>query len=254
MSQKQRVDYGVDAPGLVSFFLLAGIAALFLFSATYFGPLASVSFISFIRVTCGVVCVYLVGMGCLMLFWSKFIKIRVRDNILDHIQWRGDEQVLDIGCGRGLMMIGAAKKVTTGKSTGIDLWLARDQSANSASAALQNALLEGVNKNVEVQTADMRSLPFQDGSFDIILSHWAVHNLENKADRNLTLQEINRVLRPGGKLILADIENRDSYMEQLKKLGFKNCRMDFQRLTDFILGVVSFGNFRPTIIFAEKPD
>jgi cyclopropane fatty-acyl-phospholipid synthase-like methyltransferase len=43
---------------------------------------------------------------------------------------RGDETVLDVGYGRGLHLIGAAKRLTTGKAPGVDIWQAEDLSGN----------------------------------------------------------------------------------------------------------------------------
>ena len=45
------------------------------------------------------------------------------------IPWRGNETVLDVGTGRGLLMIGAARRLTTGISVGIDIWSAKDPRA-----------------------------------------------------------------------------------------------------------------------------
>ena len=87
---------------------------------------------------------------------------------------------MDIGCGRGLMLIGAAKRLTTGKAVGIDLWKAEDQSNNKPDETIKNARLEGVADRIEVQTSDMRSLGFGDASFDVVVSHWAVHNVSER--------------------------------------------------------------------------
>ena len=97
---------------------------------------------------------------------SKFGKVRERERLLDLLTWKGGERVLDVGCGRGLLLIGAAKRLTTGTAAGIDLWQQEDLSDNRPEATLENARLEGVANRVEVHTADMRELPFPDGSFD----------------------------------------------------------------------------------------
>lgn len=44
------------------------------------------------------------GMGCGMLYWSRVEKIHRREQLLDLHSWRGDESVLDVGCGRGLRL------------------------------------------------------------------------------------------------------------------------------------------------------
>jgi arsenite methyltransferase len=78
----------------------------------------------------------------LMVVYSRYGKFRHRDLMLQRVKWRGDEAVLDVGTGRGLMMIGAAKKLTTGKSVGIDIWSSKDLSGNSMQATLRNAAIE----------------------------------------------------------------------------------------------------------------
>ena len=67
------------------------------------------------------------AMGFWMIWTSKVGKVREREALLDRITWSGTERVLDAGCGRGLMLIGAAKRLTTGKATGIDIWQGEDR-------------------------------------------------------------------------------------------------------------------------------
>jgi arsenite methyltransferase len=249
----KKPNYGIDAPGLVRFFFIAGVVTGTACFITIYALLNHQLWAYLIKVILGILSAYLIGMGCLMVYWSKVAKIEERDLVLDQIQWKGNEHVLDVGCGRGLMLIGAARRLTSGRAIGIDIWSAKDQSSNSPDGALDNARIEGVLEKVEIQTADMRSLPFADHSFDVIVSHWVVHNLEGEADRSLSLSEMARVLRPGGSIILCDIENRDAYVERLKALGLTDCRMVFQPFKDAVLGGVSFGSFRPTAIYARQP-
>jgi arsenite methyltransferase len=249
----EKADYGIDAPGLVRFFFVGGATAAILYFLISLLIASHPTWTFIAHVILGIAAIYLTGMGCLMLYWSKTVKVRGRESVLDQTSWRGDEHVLDVGCGRGLMLIGAAQRLTTGRAIGIDIWQAKDQSANAPEGALNNARIEGVLEKVEIQTADMRSLPFADHSFDVIVSHWVVHNLGNKTDRDLSLSEMARVLRPGGNLILCDIENRDAYLERLSALGLTNLLVKFNPIIDTILGIISVGSFRPTAIFACKP-
>src|SRR5439155_13314827 len=99
---------------------------------------------------------------------SKVGKLRFREKLLSEIPWRGDEQVLDVGCGHGLMLIGAAKRLKTGKAIGVDLWQKEDQAGNSREATWENIALENVAERVELKDGDARQLPFADGSFDVV--------------------------------------------------------------------------------------
>jgi arsenite methyltransferase len=106
------------------------------------------------------------------------------------------ETVLDIGCGAGTDLLLAARRVgPSGHAIGIDMTeTMRDRARASAVAA-------GLT-NVEVHRADATTLPLPDASVDVIISN-GVLNLVPEKDK--AFAEIRRVLRPGGRLQLADI-------------------------------------------------
>jgi ubiquinone/menaquinone biosynthesis C-methylase UbiE len=108
-----------------------------------------------------------------------------------------------MGCGRGAVLIAAARRLPQGRAVGVDLWT-KDQSGNRLEATLANAAAAGVADRVEVQTADMTDLPFADGSFDVVTSAMAIHNIRPPEGRYRAVDEAIRVLRPGGQLLLAD--------------------------------------------------
>ena len=248
----KKLDYGIDAPGLVRLFFLAGSVTALLLAVVFFLTPEGGAWTSTAKAGFFIATIYLVGMGCLMLYWSTVTKVSQRERTLDLVPWRGDEHVLDVGCGRGLMLVGAALRLNTGRAVGIDVWNAADQSSNGPQGAIDNARVAGVADKIEVQTADMRTLPFGDRTFHVVVSHWVVHNLESQADRDKALAEMTRVLRPGGYLILCDIEHRDAYAARLRELGLDHCRIIFSPIVDAVLATVSFGSFRPSTIFAQS--
>lgn len=67
----------------------------------------------------------------------------------------------------------------------------------------RNAQAGGVADRVELHTADMTQLPFPDDSFDIVTSALAVHNIPTASGRRRALDAAIRVLRPGGRLLMA---------------------------------------------------
>ena len=142
--------------------------------------------------------------------------------ILDRLHLRGDERVLDMGCGRGAVLTAVARRLTTGRVTGIDIWSTHDQSGNAKDVTGQNASLEGVADRVEIETGDMRALPFKDASFDLVVSSLAIHNIRKDADRRQAVAEGFRVLRPGGRMVLADIRATATYEDALRTLGASN--------------------------------
>jgi arsenite methyltransferase len=78
---------------------------------------------------------------------------------------------------------------------------------------------------VAIETGDMRALPFADGSFDLIVSSLAIHNIRSNADRRRAIAEGYRVLAPGGRLVIADIRATRVYERELHQRG----AMDIQR-------------------------
>jgi arsenite methyltransferase len=72
---------------------------------------------------------------------------------------------------------------------------------------------------VEIETGDMRALPFTDASFDLIVSSLAIHNIRKDVDRRQAVAEGFRVLKPGGRMVLADIRATATYADALRTLG-----------------------------------
>jgi ubiquinone/menaquinone biosynthesis C-methylase UbiE len=105
---------------------------------------------------------------------------------------------------------------------GVDLWRKVDQSGNSAEATRRNAVAEGVAERVELHTAAMTALPFEDDSFDVVVSSLAVHNISGREGRQKAISEAVRVLRPGGRLLIADVRATRQYQTQLVQLGMSD--------------------------------
>jgi cyclopropane fatty-acyl-phospholipid synthase-like methyltransferase len=186
-----------------------------------------------------------------MIWSSRVGKLRERERLLDSLTWRGDEQVLDLGCGRGLMLIGAARRLRTGRAIGVDLWHVEDLGGNSAAAARANAAIEGVADRVTLETADMRALPLANASVDVVLSQAAVHNIAEAAGRRQALEEVARVLRPGGTVLLADIRHLDEYAEVLRGQGF-TAEVEGSALGRGLLALVTFGALRPGVLRGRR--
>ncbi len=218
---RRKPDYGIDAPGLLRGCLLVGIALIvggeaLCFSCLKWSPRLC-NGICHVMVYGGILLVF---KGAVMFWSSKAGKLRLRDRMLGSIVWRGDESVLDVGCGHGLLLIGAAKRLTAGRATGVDIWSQVDQAKNSADATLENARREGVSDRVAVKNSDARQLPFQDDAFDVVLSSFTLHNISGAGEREKAVREIARVLRPGGRLAIADILFTGQYEQTLRKLGW----------------------------------
>lgn len=230
----KQPDYGIDAPGFVrNLFLLS---VFFLGSAMIKPGMNRVFFITLL--TFGFLCL---AEGLLMLLYAKKGKFFNRDRILDLIQWSGDEQVLDVGTGSGLLAVGAARRLNAGKAIGIDIWSNEDLSENSAGKALANAQLENVGNKVDIRQGNILATDFPGDHFDVVVSNLCLHNVGKKAHRELACREIHRILKKNGTAIIADLAHCTEYLNAFQRLG-----MSVQK-------VGTFFPFQPlTIIKAVK--
>lgn len=190
------------------------------------------------------------AMGAWMLYDSKIGKAREREQFLDMIAWRGDERVLDVGCGLGLFLIGAAKRLSTGRAVGIDKWQQEDLSDNNAAGTLHNAVIEGVADKVEVHTGDARQLPFDDASFDVVLSSMALHNIYNAGERHTAVREIARVLKPGGHVLIVDVRHIRQYAATLRDAGLD--AQGVQGIISYLLTAITFGSIQFGYVIGSK--
>jgi arsenite methyltransferase len=74
------------------------------------------------------------------------------------------------------MLIAAAKRLTSGRAVGVDLWQTENQSGNCREATLRDCQIEQVADRVTLKDGDARKLELADGSFDVILSSWAIQD------------------------------------------------------------------------------
>jgi SAM-dependent methyltransferase len=207
-----RAHYGIDAPYVLAVFGLIGVTAVVT------GVLASATWLI------GVGVVFLLEVA-VYLHTTLRGKFRLWERLLDELALSGDEQVLDLGCGRGAVLLAAARRLPRGTAEGVDLWRSVDQSGNGELITRRNAEAEGVGERIDLHTADMRNLPLPDGGFDVVLSSLAIHNLPADADRTKVLDEVVRVLRPGGRLVLADLRYVRRYAGSLREAGLANVRV-----------------------------
>jgi ubiquinone/menaquinone biosynthesis C-methylase UbiE len=225
-------DYGLDAPPIVHSMFSRGAwtfgigLAMFLINRSEY-PQPAWSLFSAL----GSIGLVFLAVGAFMVWSSRVAKLKLRDELIDSLALKGDEKILDVGCGRGLLLIGAAKRLsisqgggkagskTAGKATGIDIWSDQDLSGNSADATKQNAKLEGVSDRVRVETGDARKLVYPDANYDVVMSSLAIHNIPEREERQQAIAEMWRVLKPGGKLLIFDILKTGEYARVLRERG-----------------------------------
>jgi arsenite methyltransferase len=242
--QPEKPDYGIDAPAVMRNLFIIGAASALL---AIFGPASfhfghvTVKLTSMFGWTGG----FLLAEACLFLLYVKVGKFRHRDFILNMHPWRGDEQVLDVGCGRGLLLAGAAKRLdSTGHATGIDIWSNVDMGGNSEAATLHNLTLEGITDRCTLVSQSAGEMTFPDNTFDVIVSNLCIHNIYDKPTRLGALHQIVRVLKPGGIALISDYKRTGEYAAEFQQAGLQVERKRGSFLT----------TFPPlTVVIARKP-
>jgi SAM-dependent methyltransferase len=215
----QRPDYGIDAPNVIRNLLVGCAVCVVLALAVRSVTIARLRFEFYPGLLYSAVALGLPGV--LMLVYAKVGKFRHRDRILAKVAWTGAETALDVGAGRGLLLIGAAKRLTTGRATGIDIWNAEDLSGNGPEALLRNIALEGVGEKATVKSEDARAMSFPDGAFDVALSNLCLHNIYEQPGRTKACREIARVLKPSGIAVISDYKHMREYQAEFAKAGLR---------------------------------
>jgi len=219
-SSAEKPNYGnwvstrlIYAPGVVSlvfwglaiiFPLLIVIAVLFLFIALYF---------AYAR--------YLFSPQ------GRNVQDQVRGLVLSNLNWNGEGQILDIGCGSASLTIELAKKYKGARVIGIDYW--GEQWEYSKKVCEKNAEIEGVAERVTFQKASAAVLPFDDDSFDAVVSNLVFHEVSGVKDKKELIREALRVVRKDGKFVFQDLflwkqiyGEPDELIETVQSWGIKN--------------------------------
>jgi SAM-dependent methyltransferase len=209
----RRGRYGIDG----------GFAALAVFGVTRAGLAGTVAWAArhrrpAVAVLAAVGGAAAAGSAASYLYSTGPGKRAIWAQLLDELGLRGDEHVLDVGCGRGAVLMLAAQRLPAGRAVGADVWRRRDQSGNSRAAAERNAVAEGVRGRVELVHADARDLPFASASFDLVVASLAISNIRDAGGRARALREAARVLRPGGRLRIVD-DGAGRYAAVLRDAG-----------------------------------
>lgn len=181
-----------------------------------------------------------VGIAYIVLY-QKVFKVKQRgDNwfrVAEVLQLKGNENVLDVGCGTGRVSISLAKKLRSGKVTGIDIF--GGVSGKSPETASRNAKAEGVDDRVNFRYGNALRIPFEDGTFDLVTMGSVLHELHNEKDKETALHEVYRVLKPGGKFVTIEIlrnkklalsvlpfalvwKPKDYWTQLIQRAGFEN--------------------------------
>jgi ubiquinone/menaquinone biosynthesis C-methylase UbiE len=199
--------YGFVAWKYFASVAVIGFAGLALVLVTFLFPLSfSVGWI--LRLVGAPIAFVGLYIGAAYIFlYEKAFKARHRgDNwsrIADFSRLKGNENVLDVGCGTGRVSISIAKKLSNGRVTGIDIF--EGVSGKSPDTAIKNAKAEGVADKVDFGYGNTLKLPFENETFDLVSMGSVLHELHTEKDKEKALREVYRVLKPGGRFATVEI-------------------------------------------------
>jgi ubiquinone/menaquinone biosynthesis C-methylase UbiE len=201
--RSEKPKYGLYAIKIVAIlFSVIEIIGLLLLSVGYF------VFNNTYLTICGgliiVFGVYMVVAHFLSLYVFGGVDGARFDRIAKLLELEGNEQVLDVGSGTGRTAVQVAKRLTTGRLVGIDVWDTMELRGNSPERAYKNAEIEGVRDKVEFKFGNVLEMSFGDDVFGIVTCSSVLNNLPGEKNRIKALKEILRVLEAGGKCMLLE--------------------------------------------------
>ena len=213
MATGQHADYGLDSPYVPVF--LCGLGSVFI----VVGVVMAVTTSAWPTLALVAVGLFMLLSGTSFLYTTRRGKLSVWTELLGALPFAGRETVIDLGCGRGAVLVRAARSVPRGLAVGVDIWRRVDQTGNNAGATSRNLAIEGVGQRARLCTADMRALPFANGIVDVVVSSLAIHNIPDARGRRQAIQEAYRTLRLGGRFLIADFRATSEHIETLRALG-----------------------------------
>jgi ubiquinone/menaquinone biosynthesis C-methylase UbiE len=120
---------------------------------------------------------------------------RLRDRIIDAAALGASDAVIDLGAGTGLLTLPAAETAERVWALDVSPRMTEYLATKSRSAGLDN---------VEPIVASVISIPMVDGSVDAAISNYCFHHLDD-AEKLVALREVERVLTPGGRVVIGDM-------------------------------------------------
>ena len=224
-------DYGNWMP-VPMLWLVGGLAALA-------AVISLLSFAVFHITALGVMFVIAALLLLALLLWITWIRRQyafggggmmeqVHQVVLSHLDFDGQGQLLEVGCGSGPLSIRAALMWPEAKVTGIDYWGA-DFGYNQTMCE-KNAASEGVAARCRFQHGDTNKLDFPDKSFDAVVSNYVYHNIMG-SDKWALLLETLRVLKKGGVFAINDnmkpraYGDMEAFAQELRDMGYEDVQL-----------------------------
>lgn len=202
---KEKPKYGNWMPK--KFILIGLIFSLGFTIIAIFVPILWIRIIAAIlTLFCGVNSVYAIYAYYMFSYTGGNLQEKIHNQLINKLPWDGNGKCLEIGCGSASVAIKLAKKFPSASIVASDYWGKTFFEYNEKQCQV-NARIEGVADKIEFQFADATHLPFEDESFDVVISNLTFHEVKgfNGKDRYKLLLEALRVLKKGGCFAFQDL-------------------------------------------------
>lgn len=227
---KQTAYYGYPLHSIILRMLLFIFIILLIFESIFL----QFSYYIIFLISCFSILLYTyIG---IILFKKSFQNRRILylKKMIEIANLKGNETILDIGTGAGILAIGFAKFLKDGKVYGIDIYKHKYDSykdffinkikidffGNTLKNAQRNAKIEFVEDKCKFITADITDkIDFPNNFFDIILSSTALYCIPIKKQTH-TFQTIDKILKKNGKIIFFEPESMDKFLKKKGKINF----------------------------------
>lgn len=150
----------------------------------------------------------------------------IHEYLVGHLNWNGQGNLLDIGCGAGALTIRCAKKFPKAELMGIDYW--GPEWSYAKEQCQRNAETEGVASRIHFQKGDAAKLDFSDEAFDAAVSNFVFHEVRTQRDKREVVREALRVVKKDGAFAFQDLfsqtqvyGNMEEFIEELRREGIQ---------------------------------
>ena len=248
-NMKEKTNYGNWVPEKM-LYLMFGLAAVF--------PVITVAAKAVlhkpvIAIVLGALCilsllyaVYMLICHEIFAFGKGNMMAGVHQHLVDHLDWDGKGELLDIGCGAAALTVRCAKAFLEAEITAMDYWgaewnYAKEQCEN-------NARLEGVANRITFQKGDAAKMEFETETFDAAVSNFVFHEVRTAKDKRDVVKEALRVVKKGGVFSFQDMFSQkalygdmDEFVRILKAEGISEVHYigNLEKKLGFIPGFVT---------------
>lgn len=176
-----------------------------------------------------------VALSMVIIWNNSVVKPAEVERCVRQVPWGGDEVVAEVSCGNGLALLRSATRLSYGLAVGFEA---------SAGGRLAKSVPEARGVQAGLCSADSRSLPLRDGSLDVVFSGFGMRRFRRLADRMAEVDEMARVLKLGGRVVLMVAGDPAAAEVMLRRKGL--VEVETTLLKSFLL-------FTTRIVSARKP-